>query len=123
MREFFETWWSLEPLAQLLVPITLLCVRLPKRPHHALRNAAVLAVLLGIAIVPLATGVVTGLDTTQAFVVFSVLLAVFVLLVLFVYDVRPWTAIFCATAGYTLQNIASGLEILIQLVVTHSASA
>lgn len=123
MREFFETWWSLEPLAQLLVPITLLCVRLPKRPHYVLRSMAVLAVLLGIAVVPLATGVVTGLDTTQAFVVFSVLLAVFVLLVLFVYDVRPWTAIFCATAGYTLQNIASGLEILIQLVVTHSASA
>ena len=123
MREFFETWWSLEPLAQLLVPITLLCVRLPKRPHYVLRSMAVLAVLLGIAVVPLATGVVTGLDTMQAFVVFSVLLAVFVLLVLFVYDVRPWTAIFCATAGYTLQNIASGLEILIQLVVTHSASA
>ena len=81
------------------------------------------AALLGIAVVPLATGLVTGLDTTQAFIVFSALLAVFVLLVLFVYDVRPWTAIFCATAGYTLQNIASGLEILIQLVVTHSASA
>ena len=123
MSEFFRTWWSLEPLAQLVVPIVLLCCRLPKRPHHALRSATALAVLLGIAVVPLATGLVTGLDTTQAFIVFSALLAVFVLLVLFIYDVRPWTAIFCATAGYTLQNIASGLDVLIQIVLTHSARA
>ena len=123
MSEFFRTWWSFEPLAQLVVPIVLICCRLPKRPHHALRSATALAALLGIAVVPLATGLVTGLDTTQAFIVFSALLAVFVLLVLFIYDVRPWTAIFCATAGYTLQNIASGLDVLIQIVLTHSARA
>lgn len=122
MREFLDTWWSLEPLVQLLVPVALLCCRLPRRPHHVLRGALVLAVLLAIAVVPLATGAVTGLDTFQAFTVFSVALAVFVLLILFVFDVRPWTALFCATAGYTLQNIASGLQILIQMLVTHHAN-
>ena len=122
MSEFFRTWWSLEPLTQLVVPIALLTLRLPRREHFALRSAALLALLLDIAIVPLATGAVTGLDTLQAFIVFSALLAVFVLSILFAFDVRPWTALFCATAGYTLQNIASGVEILVQMLVTHHAN-
>ncbi len=122
MREFLDTWWSLEPLLQLIVPIALLSAHLPHRSHFALRSALTMGGLLAVAIVPLATGVVTGLDTLQAFVVFSVALAVFALLVLFIFDVRPWTALFCATAGYTLQNIASGVEILLQLVITHRAN-
>ena len=115
MREFFQTWWSLEPLAQLLAPIVLLVIHLPRRSHAVARGALVLAVLLGVAILPLATGVVTGLGITQTFVVFSALLAVFVLAILFVFDVRIWTALFCASAGYTLQNIASGTIVLLQM--------
>ncbi|MBM6774565.1 ATP-binding protein [Olsenella profusa] len=81
------------------------------------------AALLCLAIVPLATGTVRGLDVTQSFVVFSALLAVFVVAVLAVYDVSPWTALFCATAGYTLQNISSGLSLLVQMLVTGRTSA
>ena len=123
MREFFDTWWSLEPIVQLLVPILLFAYRLPRRPHAALRGAGVLLALLFIAVVPLATGLVRGLDVLQTFIVFSALLAFFVGAILLVYRVSLWTALFCATAGYTLQNIASGLTILTQMLITGRASA
>ena len=118
MRDFLTTWWSVEPLVQLLVPIILLTHRLPRRRHAALRGAIVVSALLCVAVLPLATGAVTGLDVSQAFVVFSALLAIFVVAILFVFDVRPWTALFCATAGYTLQNIVSGTVVLLQLLAT-----
>ena len=123
MREFFDTWWSLEPIVQLLVPILLFAYRLPRRPHAALRGAGVLLALLFIAVAPLATRLVRGLDVLQTFIVFSALLAFFVGAILLVYRVSLWTALFCATAGYTLQNIASGLTILTQMLITGRASA
>ena len=123
MREFFDTWWSLEPIVQLLVPILLFAYRLPRRPHAALRGVGVLLALLFIAVAPLATGLVRGLDVLQTFIVFSALLAFFVGAILLVYRVSLWTALFCATAGYTLQNIASGLTILTQMLITGRASA
>ena len=123
MREFFDTWWSLEPIVQLLVPILLFAYRLPRRPHAALRGAGVLLALLFIAVAPLATRLVRGLDVLQTFIVFSALLAFFVGAILLVYRVSLWTALFCATAGYTFQNIASGLTILTQMLITGRASA
>lgn len=122
MREFFDTWWSLIPLFELIVPVALLACRLPRRSHAAARGALVLCGLLAAAVGPLATGTVRGLGPLQTFVVFSVLLVIFVATVLFVCDVRPWTALFCATAGYTLQNIASGFVLLLQMLVTGHAN-
>ena len=123
MREFLTRWWSIEPLVQLLVPIVLLSCRLPRRRHFVVRGTAALLALLGIAIIPLAAGLVTGLGVFETFVVFSALLAVFVGAVLFVFDVRPWTSLFCATAGYTLQNIVSGTIELLRMSITGRASA
>lgn len=117
MREFLSSYWTLEILAQLVIPIYLLCRRLPRRPTTTLRLALVMAFLLCLAVVPLATGLVTGLDTMQAFLVFSVLLAVFVGLIVFAYDASPWQALFCATAGYTIQNFSSGVTILAQYLI------
>lgn len=105
-------------MLQLIVPLALITMHLPRRRHFTLRVATVLASLACLAIVPLATGLVTGLDVIQSFIVFSTLLVIFVLCTLFVFDVQPWTALFCATAGYTLQNIASGLTVLLQIVAT-----
>ena len=122
MRGFFDTWWSLIPLFELLVPVALLACRLPRRPHAALRGVLVLCGLLAAAVGPLAAGTVRGLGPLETFVVFSVLLAIFVAAVLFVCDVQPWTALFCATAGYTLQNIASGFVLLLQMLVTGHAN-
>lgn len=117
MREFLSSYWTLEILAQLVIPIYLLCRRLPRRPTTTLRLALVMVCLLCLAVVPLATGLVTGLDTMQAFLVFSGLLAVFVGLIVFIYDASPWQALFCATSGYTIQNFSSGVTILAQYLI------
>lgn len=122
MRGFFDTWWSVEVALQLLVPIVLLTHRLPRRRHWAPALVLSVGALMALAVVPLATGAVTGLDVTQAFLVFSLLLVFFVVAIHAVCDVGPWTAIFCATTGYTLQNLASGLIVLLQLGITGRAT-
>lgn len=123
MKEFFDTWWSIEPLAQLLVPVVLLVFRLPRRANALLRGTLVMGVLLAAAIGPLAAGVVRGLGPFETFVVFSVLLGIFVAAILFVYSVRPSTALFCATAGYTLQNISSGTSLLLRMLIDGRSNA
>lgn len=120
MREFLDTYWTLEVLVQLIVPIYLLCRYLPRRPTTGWRLLVSMAVLLTIAIVPIATGLITGLTTFEALAAFSLLLAVFVGLIAFSYDVSLWQALFCATAGYALQNLASGGIILIEMLLTQS---
>lgn len=120
MREFLDTYWTLEVLVQLIIPIYLLCRYLQRRPTTGVRLLVSMAVLLAIAIVPIATGLVTGLTTYEALAAFSLLLAVFVGLIAFSYDVSLWQALFCATAGYTLQNLASGGIILIEMLLTQS---
>lgn len=117
MKEFLDTYWSLEILAQLVIPIYLLCRRLPRRPTTTARLGVSALALLVAAIVPLSSGLVTGLDIPQTFLVFSGLLAILVAVTLFAYDASPRQALFCATAGYALQNLASGLIILVQYLV------
>lgn len=116
---FFEQYWSIEPLVSLMVPLAVMSYRLPRRAHAVLRLALVLVVLLAFAIGPLASGAVTGLTAWQTFAVFSALLGVFALGLWFIFEIRPWTALFCATAGYTMQNLATGLTALIISLYTH----
>ena len=122
MRDFLDTWWSIEPVVQLLIPVLLLSHRLPRRKHAGARAAVVLLTLAAMTIVPLAAGLVSSLDVFETFVVFSALLMVFVAAILFIFDVRPWTALFCATAGYTLQNIASGTIELLRILLVGRAN-
>lgn len=120
--DFFNTYWSLEILIQLAIPILMLCHSLPRRSYSALRTITVAASLIALCVVPLATGLITGLNVIQSFFVFSALLLLFVAVILFVFDVSLWTALLCATAGYTLQNLASGTIVLLQMVFTGSTS-
>lgn len=122
MTSLLDTFWSVEILVQLAVPIYLMCRRLPRRPTTTPRLVIASAVLLAVAIVPLATGAVTGLDVKQSFLVFSVLLAVLTGAVMFAYDASPWQALFCTTTGYTLQNLTSGGIILAQFLITGRAT-
>ena len=122
MSKFLSTWWSIEPLVLMSIPMVLLCWHLPLRPHAPARAALVVAALVALAIVPPASGLVTGLDAWETFVVFSALLALFSALIMFIWDVTPWRAVFCATAGYMLQNIASGLETLLRILFTGRAN-
>ncbi len=118
VSNFLSTYWSISIFAELAVPIVLLAWRLPRKPHAGARGVVLFVGIAALAIVPLATGVITGLTEPQAFVYFSVLLGVAVGAILFMCDVSTWTALFCATAGYTLQNLSSGLSILVNTVAT-----
>ncbi len=122
MREFLATYWSLEILIQLAVPIYLLVHHLPRRDNVGVRALVVVVVLLAIAVLPIATGVVTGLGQTESFVVFSGLLGISVLAIVFIFDVGVWPALFCASAGYTIQNLASGTLLLAQILLAHRNS-
>ena len=87
---------------------------LPKRRGYALRGAAVLlasTVLFGAAGgVAGVVGNTVGPEASYviAFALYSLLLAAYIAGVLAVYETTVWTAIFCATSGYTIQNLASG---------------
>lgn len=114
--------WAIQIVVTLTIPIFLLAHRLPHRPDTRLRALLAICALTVACVAPVAMGVVTGLGITESSVVFTVLLGVYVLLLMWVYDVGPWPAFFCATAGYTLQNLASGLEVLCAILVSHRAS-
>ena len=94
----------------------------PHRPDTKLRGAAAILALFVLCVAPVATGVVRGLGITESSAVFTVLLAIYALLIMWVYDTGPWPALFCATAGYTLQNLASGLEVLCAILASHRSS-
>ena len=115
--------WAIQILVTLAIPIFLLAHRLPGRKDSVPRAVAALAALALAAVTPVASGAVTGLGGEASFVVFSALLAVFVGIIMFVYDTGPWPALFCATAGYTIQNLSSGLHILIAVLISHRATA
>ena len=114
--------WAIQILVTLTIPIFLLAHRLPRRKDSLSRAALALTLLICVTIAPVASGAVTGLGGEESFVVFSVLLAVFVGIIMFVYDTGPWPALFCATAGYTIQNLASGLHILVAILISHRAT-
>lgn len=114
--------WAIQIVVTLTVPTFMLAHRLPHRPNTPLRAVLGIAALAVACVTPVATGLVTGLGVEQSFVVFAVLLAVYAALIMFVYDAGLWQALFCATAGYTLQNLASGLEVLCAILVSHRAS-
>ena len=112
-------FWSFYVLVQLLIPIVLIAGHLPRRPRAELRMAAAGVALLGMALVPLLTSF-TGLDVLSSFVAFTCLLAVFTAIIWLVFDASIWTSLFCVSAGYTIQNIASGAALLVQMFVTGS---
>ncbi len=121
-KQLMNAGWAIQIAVTLTIPIAMLAHRFPHRNDTPRRAVIAFALLLAGTVGPVATGIVTGLDELQSFVVFSALLAVYVGIVLYVYDVSPWQALFCATAGYTLQNLGSGLEVLLSIVLSHRAS-
>ena len=111
--------WAFQIVWTLVIPIALLAYKLPHRPTSLARGVACVAALLVGCVGPVAAGVVTGLDSQQSMVAFTILLVVFVAMIMWVFDASVWAALFCATAGYTMQNLASGLEITAAIVISH----
>ncbi len=69
--------------------------------------AAAYGILSLIFLAPVMNGTNAGFYTGQ-FVAFSLLLISAVGFFLVIYDTSVWTALFCCTAGYTIQNLTSG---------------
>lgn len=57
------------------------------------------------------------------FITFSLLLLAFVVAVLAVYDTNVWSALFCCSAGYTVQNLATGATELVCSLLKLSSHA
>ncbi len=114
--------WAIQIVVTLVIPTFMLANKLPRRPDSNLRQTVSIAALLVGCTAPVAAGLVTGLDVVESCVTFTVLLGVSALLIMWSFDVGLWPALFCASAGYTMQNLASGLEVLLSIVVTHRSS-
>ena len=122
MASLLSARWAIQIVVTLTIPVFMLAHRLPHRPSSRLRGVIVILALFVLCVTPVATGVVRGLGIRESSAVFTVLLAIYALLIMWVYDTGPWPALFCATAGYTLQNLASGLEVLCAILASHRSS-
>ena len=91
--------WAIQIVVTLTIPVFMLAHRLPHRPDTKLRGAVAILALFVLCVAPVATGAVRGLGITESSAVFTVLLAIHALLIMWVYDTGPWPALFCATAG------------------------
>ena len=62
-----------------------------------------------------------ALFTVSQFGTYSILLVACVAAFVFAYDTSVWTALFCCSAGYTVQNLSSGATELAWFLVKGSA--
>ena len=75
--------------------------------------AGAVAGVVGNAVDPAASYVI-------AFALYSVLLGIYIVGALALYETTIWTALFCATSGYTIQNLASGAMELIASILRNA---
>ena len=113
-RSWAPMLFSAYMLAQVMAPTLALAWDLPRRDMpHAMRPLVPVAAMLP-AWVYLASrwgegAVVNPQDYVGSFVLVMVLC---VLAVLVLCRTSAWSALFCASAGYTIQNLASSVNVL-----------
>lgn len=114
---------SLFTIVQLLFAVWMFVRRQPRRDHFHLRASIVFAgfaigtvaaTWVGFSAVPSLMG---EHAIASQFLTFTGVLVVIACCVMFCFDTPMWTALFCCTAGYTVQNLASGCDGLIRLVL------
>jgi hypothetical protein len=113
------------------VPVWLICCHQPRRHGFALRLAvAILFLALGCSGL-IALWTVTSEIPEDSMVpyvwnliAYALLIPAFAAAVLFCFDTSAWNALFAVTAGYTIQNLASGAEETCRIAaVAHGAAA
>ena len=87
--------------------------KLLRRERFASRLGVVgLLTLAALAVIGLVSKAFGPFDFTTGYtlqvIVFSLVLPALIGALLYLYDTSVWTAAFCATAGYTIQNLATG---------------
>lgn len=118
-----ESMTFLLSLAQIMAGIGLFAAGQERRAHFWWRLVGVVATFCllyaGIAGLLLRDASrATRLSQSPVFLVvlFATILAYAVLALPLLYDMPLWTSLFCCTAGYTVQNLASGTDGLVRLV-------
>ena len=102
-------------LAQVAIAMLLFAWPLPHRPHFWVRLGALAAAGVALTLALVAAAEATGMlqargpsRVLEEFALFSLVLVFAVPTLLILFDTSVWVALFFATAGYTLQNLASG---------------
>lgn len=114
--------------AELAVAVVLFMFRQPRRSRFFLRLAltAVVAVFVTILVGWMGSAVTPSLAQSRQFMVqlctFALMIALMIASILFCWAVSFWSALFVATAAYTMQNLASGCERLLKLVIAETGA-
>ena len=111
----------LKVVLHLAIPILLLALHLPRKQHFVRRMAFSALSLALIACAAQATFVgYSAAPSNGSFgklAMFSVIMASFVPAILSCFNASLSSALFCVTAGYTIQNLMSGIEMTALLVL------
>ena len=123
LNVFATSEWMIHIIWTLAVPTLLLAHKLGSSKKIALKVLCSLGLISVVLIGLVVSHILPSLNVTQAFSFFAFLLAVFAIIVAWSYKCNFWTALFCATAGYTMQNMLSGLQTLITMLLNHRANS
>lgn len=109
--------------AEVAAAALIMAVPLPRRPRFPQRLLAIIAAYFigSITLLPLLyaagfLGLLPFSDDVATLLGAVLLMLSTVPAILFVFEATPWQALFCATAGWTCQNLASGLAGTISLL-------
>ena len=112
----YELLRSTLTCTQLLAATLLFASRLPMRKPLAGRIATVALFFCAwsVLLASIMPSIMPGSGSGGAIVItYAIALAAMLGFVVFLFEASPWTALFCCTAGYTTQNLASGLSSLV----------
>lgn len=122
----FSAFSVLVPLVEVLVPVLMIASTRPRRVHFW-RNAAlatIIILLIAFTICPPAySAVLSATNQIKWDLIYSLTSSILILvclipLVMALYDTSVWQSMFCAGAGYTIQNLASGTTQLLFLIMS-----
>lgn len=112
------------------IPVWLICCHQPRRQSFGCRLAlAILFLVLActglIAVWIVAATAPSGSMAPYVLNLFAyaLLIPAFAAAVLFCFDTSAWNALFAVTAGYTIQNLASGAEETFRIAVLAAGGA
>ncbi|HJA28220.1 MAG TPA: ATP-binding protein [Candidatus Olsenella pullicola] len=121
----FDALWPLVIAIELLVTTLIMGSRL--RPHEGTggRLALVVTCVCAVALAIVLSGLSSRLSQESRYleqlIVFVGVLATMMFIVRFVFFASTWSALFCATTAYTMQNLASGVEQLLTALLSGNA--
>ena len=101
-------------LVQIIVPVFALAARLPRRgfPRAAEGLVPVVVMLPAWLFLVSRWSYFAPTDVPETLITFALILGLSLVAVAVVHRVSIWTALFCASAGYTIQNICSSTSTL-----------